>query len=196
MTRATREAATAFVDKSGTGKGRYVRDSKPMSTHGENNNHVQNENQAISLFYLFFETSLALSSSLPRVVTSSLKSSKLSRSCQNRILYQFYYMSCYALCLGNTADAWSHRAGSLSAIYNVHLGRHSDIPKLFRPPLSRHVPHILCLLLTLQRLCQRIPQPCLSFQVCFAPPSHHQNAFLFLSQHSPPHSRHLPGQAA
>ena len=94
----------------------------------------KNENQAISLFYLFFETSLALSSSLPRVVTSSLKSSKLSRSCQNRILYQFYYMSCYALCLGNTADAWSHRAGSLSAIYNVHLGRHSDIPKFFRPP--------------------------------------------------------------
>ena len=94
----------------------------------------KNENQAISLFYLFFETSLALSSSLPRVVTSSLKSSKLSRSCQNRILYQFYYMSCFALCLGNTADAWSHRAGSLSAIYNVHLGRHSDIPKLFRPP--------------------------------------------------------------
>ena len=83
------------------------------------------------------------------MVTSSLKSSKLSRSCQNRILYQFYYMSCFALCLGNTADAWSHRAGSLSAIYNVHLGRHSDIPKLFRPPLSRHVPHILCLLLTL-----------------------------------------------
>ena len=86
--------------------------------------------------------------------------------------------------------------GSFSAIYNIHLGRHPDIPKLFRPPLSRPVPHILCLLLTLQRLCQRIPQPRLSFQVCFAPPSHRQNAFLFLSQHSPPHSRHLPGQAA
>ena len=94
------------------------------------------------------------------------------------------------LCSGCT------EAGSFSAIYNIHLGRHPDIPKLFRPPLSRPVPHILCLLLTLQRLCQRIPQPRLSFQVCFAPPSHRQNAFLFLSQHSPPHSRHLPGQAA
>ena len=94
------------------------------------------------------------------------------------------------LCGGGT------EAGSFSAIYNIHLGRHPDIPKLFRPPLSRPVPHILCLLLTLQRLCQRIPQPRLSFQVCFAPPSHRQNAFLFLSQHSPPHSRHLPGQVA
>ena len=95
------------------------------------------------------------------------------------------------LCSGGT------EAGSTSAIYNIHLGRHPDIPKLFRPPLSRPVPHILCLLLTLQRLCQRIPQPRLSFQVCFAPPSHRQNAFLFRSQHfSPPHSRHLPGQVA
>ena len=94
------------------------------------------------------------------------------------------------LCGGGT------EAGSTSAIYNIHLGRHPDIPKLFRPPLSRPVPHILCLLLTLQRLCQRIPKPRLSFQVCFAPPIHQQTAFLFLSQHSPPHSRHLPGQVA
>ena len=70
------------------------------------------------------------------------------------------------LCVGGT------EAGSTSAIYNIHLGRHPDIPKLFRPPLSRPVPHILCLLLTLQRLCQRIPEPRLSFQVCFVPPSH------------------------
>ena len=155
----------------------------------------KNENQAISLFYLFFETSLALSSSLPRVVTSSLKSSKLSRSCQNRILYQFYYMSCFALCLGNTADAWSHRAGSLSAIYNVHLGRHSDIPKLFRPPypamsLTFYVSFSRC------SDCANAFQNPVSHSKCFAPPSHRQNAFLFLSQHSPPHSRHLPGQAA
>ena len=106
-------------------------------------------------------------------------------------LHVFQWTLCLlVLCSGGT------EAGSFSAIYNIHLGRHPDIPKLFRPPLSRPVPHILCLLLTLQRLCQRIPQPCLSFQVCFAPPSHHQNAFLFLSQHSPPHSRHLPGQVA
>ena len=117
--------------------------------------------------------------------------------CKEDIFYYFLYTSSnglslclLVLCSGGT------EAGSTSAIYNIHLGRHPDIPKLFRPPLSRPVPHILCLLLTLQRLCQRIPQPRLSFQVCFAPPSHQQNAFLFLSQHSPPHSRHLPGQAA
>ena len=176
--------------------------------------------------HLFLETSLALSSSLVLVVTSSLRSSRLSRSCEQDIftsslpytvrktpllflfllflflilqgrrlilfpLHVLQWTMCLpVLCGGGT------EAGSTSAIYNIHLGRHPDIPKLFRPPLSRPVPHILCLLLTLQRLCQRIPQPRLSFQVCFAPPSHRQNAFLFLSQHSPPHSRHLPGQAA
>ena len=177
--------------------------------------------------HLFLETSLALSSSLCLVVTSSLRSSRLSRSCEEDIftsslpyiarktsllflfilfllpilqgrhlllfplhVFQWATLCLLVLCSGGT------EAGSTSAIYNIHLGRHPDIPKLFRPPLSRPVPHILCLLLTLQRLCQRIPQPRLSFQVCFAPPSHRQNAFLFLSQHSPPHSRHLPGQAA
>ena len=180
-----------------------------------------------SYVHLFLETSLALSSSLVLVVTSSLRSSRLSRSCEEDIftsslpyiarktsllflfilfllpilqgrhlllfplhVFQWATLCLLVLCSGGT------EAGSTSAIYNIHLGRHPDIPKLFRPPLSRPVPHILCLLLTLQRLCQRIPQPRLSFQVCFAPPSHQQNAFLFLSQHSPPHSRHLPGQAA
>ena len=179
-----------------------------------------------SYVHLFLETSLALSSSLVLVVTSSLRSSRLSRSCEQDIftsslpytvrktpllflfllflflilqgrrlilfpLHVLQWTMCLpVLCGGGT------EAGSTSAIYNIHLGRHPDIPKLFRPPLSRPVPHILCLLLTLQRLCQRIPQARLSFQVCFAPPSHRQNAFLFLSQHSPPHSSHLPGQAA
>ena len=95
--------------------------------------------------YQFLDTSLALSSSLPRVVTSSLRSSKLSRSCRKGILYQFYNTSHFAVHLCNAVSA-----GSLSAIYNIHLGLcHPDIPKLFWPPLSRPVPHILCLLLTL-----------------------------------------------
>ena len=111
------------------------------------------------------------------------------------ILFPLHILQWTTLCL-LVLYGGGREAGSFSAIYNIHLGRHPDIPKLFRPPLSRPVPHILCLLLTLQRLCQRIPQPRLSFQVCFAPPSHRQNAFLFLSQHSPPHSRHLPGQVA
>ena len=124
--------------------------------------------------YLFLETSLALSSSLLRVVTSSLRSSKLSRSCRKGILYQFYNTSHFLLYV-----LWWDRAGSLSAIYNIHLGRHPDIPKLFRPPLSQPLPHILCLLLTLH--CHCIPKVlCVSLcaaknaslHSCFFPNTH------------------------
>ena len=74
---------------------------------------------------------------------------------------------------------WWDRAGSLSAIYNIHLGRHPDIPKLFRPPLSQPLPHILCLLLTLH--CHCIPKVlCVSLcaaknaslHSCFFPNTH------------------------
>ena len=92
-----------------------------------------------------------------------------------------------------------HRAGSFSAIYNIHLSHcHPDIPKLFWPPLSRPVPHILCLLLTLHTTLLLHSKPVSHSKsiVCVCELPKCIAAFLFLSQHSPPRIQHLPRQGA
>ena len=43
-------------------------------------------------------------------------------------VFQWATLCLLVLCGGGT------EGGSTSAIYNIHLGRHPDIPKLFRPP--------------------------------------------------------------
>ena len=149
--------------------------------------------------HLFLETSLALSSSLPcRVVTSSLRSSKLSRSCRKGILYETRLYVMLSYCRTEHQEAASVPSTTfISAVVILIFQNFSD-PPLSRLSLTFYVSFSRCTeTLTLHSCPQSLIPEVLCVCVCLcAMPKCIATFLLLCSQHSPPRIQHLLRQEA